>query len=118
MPSRRFEPDCQVRSVHLGSDQGPRGHDAQASAHASLPRSRTVHGRWEADQPAREIQGAESMTERFERGLAILRRIGGEDFDGPVNRLAQISPDLARFTVEYPYGDVLSRDGLELRVRQ
>jgi len=57
-------------------------------------------------------------TERYERGLAILRRIGGEDFDGPVNRLAQVSPDLARFTVEYPYGDVLAREGLDLRVRE
>jgi 4-carboxymuconolactone decarboxylase len=54
----------------------------------------------------------------FERGQAMLRRIGGQDFEGPVNRLAQISPDLARFTVEYPYGDVLSRPGLDLRVRQ
>jgi 4-carboxymuconolactone decarboxylase len=56
--------------------------------------------------------------ERFERGRAILRRIGGQDFEGPANRLAQISPDLARFMIEYPYGDVLSRAGLDLRVRQ
>src|SRR6266446_2522288 len=52
--------------------------------------------------------------ERYARGLRILRRIGGEDYDGPIKRLAQTSPDLSRFTVEYPYGDILSRPGLDL----
>ena len=56
--------------------------------------------------------------QRFERGMALLQQIGGHDYDGPVNRLAQVSPDMARFTVEYPYGDVLSRPGLDLRTRQ
>ncbi|MFS8048725.1 carboxymuconolactone decarboxylase family protein [Rhizobium sp. BR 314] len=59
-----------------------------------------------------------SSTERFERGLAILQRIGGENFDAPINSLAETSPDLSRFTVEYPYGDVLSRPGLDLTLRQ
>ena len=57
-------------------------------------------------------------SERFDLGAEILRRIGGRDFDGPIKRLAEISPDMARFTVEYPYGDVLSRPGLDLRLRQ
>jgi 4-carboxymuconolactone decarboxylase len=56
--------------------------------------------------------------ERFARGLDILRKVGGENFDGPVNSLAEVSADLARFTVEYPYGDVLSRPGLALPLRQ
>lgn len=52
------------------------------------------------------------------RGMAVLRQIGGQDFDGPVKRLAQVSPDMADFTVAYPYGDILSRPGLDLRTRQ
>jgi 4-carboxymuconolactone decarboxylase len=60
----------------------------------------------------------EAAGERMERGMAMLRLIGDHGFDGPVNRLAEISPDMARFTVEYPYGDVLSRPGLDLRLRQ
>lgn len=56
--------------------------------------------------------------QRYARGLRILRRIGGEDYDGPIQRLAQTSPDLSRFTVEYPYGDILSRPGLDLPLRQ
>jgi 4-carboxymuconolactone decarboxylase len=56
--------------------------------------------------------------DRFSRGLDILRQIGGENFDGPINSLAETSADLSRFTVEYPYGDVLSRPGLDLPLRQ
>ncbi|MCJ8521457.1 4-carboxymuconolactone decarboxylase [Pseudorhizobium tarimense] len=52
------------------------------------------------------------------RGLAVLKQIGGENFGGPVSQLARFSEDLARFTVQYAYGDVLSRDGLDLRTRQ
>ncbi len=52
------------------------------------------------------------------RGMAVLRQIGGKDFDGPVKRLAQVSPDMADFTVAYPYGDILLRPGLDLRTRQ
>lgn len=52
------------------------------------------------------------------RGLAVLREIGGANFGGPVSQLAGFSEDLACFTIQYPYGDVLSRDGLDLRTRQ
>ncbi len=55
---------------------------------------------------------------RFKRGMDLLKRIGGEGYDIPVKRLAEVAPDLARFTVEYPYGDVLCRPGLDLRSRQ
>ena len=61
---------------------------------------------------------SETHEDRFSRGLEMLRRIGGENFDGPINALAETSADLSRFTVEYPYGDVLSRPGLDLPIRQ
>jgi 4-carboxymuconolactone decarboxylase len=61
---------------------------------------------------------ATSQDSRYSRGLEILRQIGGENFDGPINSLAETSVDLSRFTVEYPYGDVLSRPGLDLPLRQ
>lgn len=70
--------------------------------------------------PGAEAAGSESITEneRYARGLDVLRKIGGPDFDGPISRLARISPDMARFTVAFPYGDILSRPGLDLRTRQ
>lgn len=70
--------------------------------------------------PGSDAAGSENMTEneRYASGLDVLRRIGGPDFDGPIGRLARISPDMARFTVAFPYGDILSRPGLDLRTRQ
>lgn len=56
--------------------------------------------------------------DRLQRGIEILKQIGGPGYDGPINRLAETSPDLAAFTIAYPYGDVLSRPGLDLRRRQ
>ena len=41
----------------------------------------------------------EANGERFERGMEVLQRIGGEGFDLPIKHLAEASPDLARFTV-------------------
>lgn len=56
--------------------------------------------------------------QKHRRGLTVLKQIGGENFGGPVSQLARFSEDLARFTIQYAYGDVLSRDGLDLRTRQ
>jgi 4-carboxymuconolactone decarboxylase len=32
--------------------------------------------------------------------------------------LQQVAPDLARYTIEYPFGDVYSRPGLDLKSRE
>jgi hypothetical protein len=52
------------------------------------------------------------------RAETLLRQIGDADWDRPITRIAQTSKDFAEFTIDYPYGDVLSRPGLELRTRQ
>ncbi|WP_346830851.1 carboxymuconolactone decarboxylase family protein [Pseudomonas abietaniphila] len=54
----------------------------------------------------------------FDRGLELLKRIGGSDFDGPVAKLAEVSKDMAELTVAFPYGQILSRGLLDLRTRQ
>lgn len=54
----------------------------------------------------------------FERGMGLLKLIGGRDFDGPINSLAAVSADMARLTVAFPYGQVLCRELLDLRTRQ
>ncbi len=56
--------------------------------------------------------------DRYRLGLDFLRQIGGDNYDGPVNAIAETSPDFARFVVEYPYGDVLSRPQLDLVTRE
>ena len=71
-----------------------------------------------AGATARASTTNETADARYERGMQMLKRIGGEGYDIPVKRLAEVAPDLARFTVEYPYGDVLCRPGLDLTSRQ
>lgn len=59
-----------------------------------------------------------SHDERYRKGAAILRRVGGPDFDAPLQALEDVAPDLVRFAVEFGYGDIMSRPGLDLRTRQ
>lgn len=57
-------------------------------------------------------------TDRYERGLATLRRVGGPEYAAPLDALRELAPDLARWTVEFAYGDVMARPALDLRARQ
>lgn len=57
-------------------------------------------------------------TERYERGLAKLHEIDGEVGEKVVASLADIAPDFARLLIEFPFGDVYSRPGLDLRARE
>ena len=58
------------------------------------------------------------MTDRFEQGLENLRKIDGEAGQKVIDSLQDISPDLARYTIEYPFGDIYARPGLGLRERE
>ena len=58
------------------------------------------------------------MTDRFERGLENLRTIDGEAGEKVIESLQDISPDLARYTIEYPFADIYARQGLGLRERE
>jgi 4-carboxymuconolactone decarboxylase len=55
---------------------------------------------------------------RYDDGLTILQRVAGVDRPAVLDSLAEIAPDLARYTVEFAYGDVYARSGLTLRERQ
>jgi len=55
---------------------------------------------------------------RYERGLAKLREIDGEAGEHVVQSLQDIAPDFARYLIEFPFGDVYSRPGLDLRSRE
>ncbi|MCP9627175.1 carboxymuconolactone decarboxylase family protein [Rhodopseudomonas palustris] len=56
--------------------------------------------------------------ERFERGLRALAAIDGEAGHKVVDALADIAPDFARYLIEFPFGDIYSRPGLDLRARE
>ena len=56
--------------------------------------------------------------ERFERGARALASIDGRGGQKVVDALADIAPDFARYLVEFPFGDIYSRPGLDLRARE
>ena len=59
-----------------------------------------------------------SDVERHERGLDTLVRIGGPQAAAPITAMNDIAPDLVRFAIDFAYGEVLSRPGLDLKMRQ
>lgn len=56
--------------------------------------------------------------DRYARGLAALSAIDGEAGEKVVAQLADIAPDFARLLIEFPFGDIYSRPGLDLRARE
>ena len=58
------------------------------------------------------------QNDRFTSGLAKLREIDGEAGERVIEALKDIAPDLARYTIEFPFGDIYRRPGLDLRSRE
>lgn len=61
---------------------------------------------------------ATATTTRYDRGLALLQEVSGTPLPGVLSSLADIAPDLARYTIEFGYGDIYHRPGLTIRQRQ
>ncbi|MEQ8480792.1 MAG: carboxymuconolactone decarboxylase family protein [Hoeflea sp.] len=59
-----------------------------------------------------------SETDRYERGRRALAEIDGEAGEAVVASLADIAPDFARYLLEFPFGDIYSRPGLDLKSRE
>jgi 4-carboxymuconolactone decarboxylase len=57
-------------------------------------------------------------TDRYRRGIEKLKKIDGEAGEKVIESLMDIAPDLARYTVEFPFGDIYSRPGLDLKSRE
>jgi 4-carboxymuconolactone decarboxylase len=55
---------------------------------------------------------------RLERGRRVLDEIDGEAGHRVVAALADIAPDFATYLFEFPFGDIYSRPGLDLRSRE
>lgn len=59
-----------------------------------------------------------NLESRYERGKRELTRIDGEGGEKVVAALADIAPDFARYLIEFPFGDIYSRPGLDLKARE
>jgi 4-carboxymuconolactone decarboxylase len=55
---------------------------------------------------------------RLQRGQRVLDEIDGEAGHKVVAALAGIAPDFATYLFEFPFGDIYSRPGLDLRSRE
>ncbi len=58
------------------------------------------------------------MSSRYEIGWKKLQEIDGETGAAVIESLKDIAPDLARFVIEFPFGDVYTRPGLDLKARE
>ena len=57
-------------------------------------------------------------TSRFNKGLELLTKIDGEAGQNVIESLQDICPDLAKYTIEYPFGDIYARERLDLKSRE
>lgn len=55
---------------------------------------------------------------RYERGWRRLEEVDAEAGERTIESLKDIAPDLARYIIEFPYGDLYTRSGLDDRSRQ
>ena len=58
------------------------------------------------------------MKSRFETGWERLKEVDGQAGESVIQSLQDVAPDLGRYVIEFPFGDVYSRPGLDLKTRE
>lgn len=58
------------------------------------------------------------QSDRYKQGWEKLKEIDGEAGEKVVNGLKDISPDLGKFIIEFAFGDIYTRDGLDLKSKE
>ena len=56
--------------------------------------------------------------QRYQRGFEKLEEVNKEGIDGLIQLMEDIAPDLATYVIEFAYGDVYTRPGLDSRQRE
>jgi 4-carboxymuconolactone decarboxylase len=56
--------------------------------------------------------------ERYKRGLKKLDEIDSQASSRLINNFKDVAPDLATYAIEFAFGDVYSRPGLDLKTRE
>jgi 4-carboxymuconolactone decarboxylase len=56
--------------------------------------------------------------ERYLRGWEKLKEVDGQAGENVIESLRDIAPDFARLLIEFPFGDIYSRPGLDLKSRE
>jgi 4-carboxymuconolactone decarboxylase len=59
------------------------------------------------------------MSDRYRRGIDIAERLASDKIAHFVDSgVAEVAPDFARMVIEFAFGDLYARDGLDLRSRE
>tara|TARA_R110000868_G_scaffold362420_1_gene624550 strand:+ start:1162 stop:1629 length:468 start_codon:yes stop_codon:yes gene_type:complete len=69
-------------------------------------------------QTEKQVKMDTTKTERFNKGWDKLKEIDGQAGVNVIESLKDVSPDLAKYTIEYPFGDVYSREILDNRTKE
>jgi 4-carboxymuconolactone decarboxylase len=56
--------------------------------------------------------------DRYEKGMEILKVTNKDTIEEIFKELDDIAPDLGRFIVEFPYSEIYTRNGLDLKTRE
>ena len=67
---------------------------------------------------ASNLPNEEQTSDRFVRGWAKLAQVDGKAAEAVLESLSDIAPDLGRYIVEFGFGDIYSRPGLDLKSRE
>ena len=57
-------------------------------------------------------------SDTYDRGIEKIREIYGEAGEGVIKNLKDISPAFARYVIEFAFGEIYSRSGLDLKSRE
>lgn len=57
-------------------------------------------------------------SDRFNRGWEKLKEVDGEAGERVIQSLKDIAPEFADLLIEFPFGDIYSRPGLDLKSRE
>ncbi|WP_100487037.1 carboxymuconolactone decarboxylase family protein [Sporolactobacillus pectinivorans] len=58
------------------------------------------------------------MSERFKAGWKKMQQIGGKQSEDTIELLENLAPGFGKHIVEYAFGDIFCRDGLDLKQRE
>ena len=56
--------------------------------------------------------------DRYQKGMENLKKMNPDSYSDLEKLLNDIAPDMARYIAEFPYGDIYSRPGLDLKTRE
>jgi 4-carboxymuconolactone decarboxylase len=65
-----------------------------------------------------QVHLQEVTADRYQQGWQKLAEVDGRAGEQVIESLKGIAPDLARYIIEFPFGDIYSRPGLDLKSRE